>query len=150
MSYIYFHMKTCINVHVYLQESLYMFCMHLYLVLFPMILFVCHFASPWEDTVGTVSQLCHFLYLSVCFCTVWPSTFSEKSDCDYLNLFLSTIGIFTILVKLLQMIWGYVLKFKAWAGTPKDTMLYYSLLDTGANKNGCISKNNENVENFPP
>ena len=62
-----------------------------------------------EVTEGIVSLCqCQFIYSSVCLCTVWPFTFTEKSDCDKVNLVLFVISIITSFVKLLQMIWGYV------------------------------------------
>ena len=38
-------------------------------------------------------------------------TFSEKSDCGKINLLFSVISIITVLIKLLQMILGYVTSF---------------------------------------
>ena len=53
----------------------------------------------------------HFFCPSVCLCYFWPFTFIEKSDCGKINFVLYVISVVMILVKLLQVIWGYITCF---------------------------------------
>ena len=48
------------------------------------------------------------------------------------------------------MIWGYITS--SWCASLYEHHVIYSLLntDTDANKNGFVTKNNKNIENFPP
>ena len=75
-----------------------------------MIIFVYHAVPPCEVSEGIVS-LYQLFYPSVCHWTIRPLTFTEKSAFDKIKLMLSTIGIITIVVDLLQMIQSYVTSF---------------------------------------
>ena len=86
-------------------------CTYAFLFL-SMILIFALFVSLYERVFPYIECLSPFVssffHLAA---TVWPSTFFEKSDCYKMNLRLSVISIITILVKLLQIIWGYITSF---------------------------------------
>ena len=87
---------------------------HVCLLLLSMSLYVCHLLvriSLWNQWRYCVSPPVIVLYPFVCLCTIWHFTFDEKSDCGKINLVLFVISINTILVKLLQIIFGYVTNF---------------------------------------
>ena len=72
-----------------------------------MALFVYHFVFMKSMKVFCVS-LVLLVLLSICLTLlVRPFTFTEKSDCGNINFVFFVISIITILVKLLQMIWGF-------------------------------------------
>ena len=72
-----------------------------------MALFVYHFVFMKSMKVFCVS-LALLVLLSICLTLlVRPFTFTEKSDCGNINFVFFVISIITILVKLLQMIWGF-------------------------------------------
>ena len=52
--------------------------------------------------------------LSICLSVVWSFTFHWDYDCDKINLVLSVNSMITILVKLVQIIRGYIAIFVAW------------------------------------
>ena len=73
---------------------------------------ICVPCCVYEASEGIVTlYLCQFFYLSASHCTVRPLTFTVKSDSDKINLMLSAISIITILVKVLQVIWGSATSF---------------------------------------
>lgn len=87
---------------------------HLCLLLLSMYLYVCQLfvrISLWNQWRYCESQPAPVLYPFVSLCTIWHFTFNEKSGCGKINLVLSVISIITILVKLLQIIFGYVTNF---------------------------------------
>ena len=91
------------------------FCLYPCLLFLSMTLFVCHFIPPNEISKGILClYFCpgSFHHLSAYF-LFRPFTFTQKSDCDItctsrINFVLSVTSIITVLVKLLQMLWGYV------------------------------------------
>ena len=52
-----------------------------------------------------------FMPRSASVILIWSFTFSDKSDCDKINVVLSVIIIIAILIKLLQILWGYITSF---------------------------------------
>ena len=67
--------------------------------------------SLWSQSRDCVS-LPEPVLLSICLSLlVWPFTFTKKWDCNKTNIVLFVVSIITILVKLLQMIWGYITGF---------------------------------------
>ena len=85
--------------------------MHICLLRLSMILFTCHLVSPREVTEGFLCLFPCASYLIYLSASDWPSTFIDKSDSDMVTLLLSVITIITILVKLMQLFWGYVTSF---------------------------------------
>ena len=94
------------------SESNYMFLFYLCLLLLSITLFVCHLLSHCKFSEGVVSfYICWFFYPHVCLCIAWSLVFTEKSVYGKINLVLSVISIISILVNILQMIWGYDTSF---------------------------------------
>ena len=95
----------------YIFLFIHAFCFHL-------TLFLCHFIPSCNVSkciVCLCSSVNTFVHLSASF-LVWLLTFTDKSDCEILftsmiNLVLSVTNIIPMLVKLFQMIWGYVTSF---------------------------------------
>ena len=91
-------------------------CSHPWLLLWLVILFLCRYNALWNEsrycvsaTVQVILLICQHLFFFFC----WPFIFTEKSDCDIIfnsriKLVLSATIIIAMLVKVLQMIWGYV------------------------------------------
>ena len=91
-------------------------CSHPWLLLWLVILLLCRYNALWNEsrycvsaTVQVILLICQHLF----FFFFWPFIFTEKSDCDIIfnsriKLVLSVTIIIAMLVKLLQMIWGYV------------------------------------------
>ena len=85
---------TSSKVFMPLSKTLYNFC-------------ICYFLPPCEVREGVVCRpsVCasSFMLLSALICI---SSFTEKFYCSKINLALCLIAIITVLVKLLQVIWG--------------------------------------------
>ena len=90
------------------------FCVGPYLCV--TLLCICVSHAPYEVGEGVVS-LCLPVPVLLCICLsllVWPFNFTERPGCAKINLMVSGISVIIILVKLLQMIWGYSTSFKVW------------------------------------
>ena len=87
-------------MYIYIKSYIY-FPLYLCFPFLSMALFLCYFVPPWEVSECIV---CLCLYQFFCLTLHLP----KKFDCDKVNLVLSVITITVVLVKLSQMIWGYI------------------------------------------
>lgn len=91
----------------------FVFQLHLCLLLLSTTLFLCELPMKSIKILRVSLHLLALLFICLRL-LAWPFTFTEKSNCDNLNLVVSLssiISIITIIVKLLEVIWVTLLVF---------------------------------------
>ena len=108
-SYKHFHMYISIKSY-FMHIHVYFYQLRLFTFVYGSICVPLICAYPHVKSVKVLCLSACVSSLSTCL-PLYNLTSTEKSDCGKINLLLSAISIITVLVKLLQMILGYVTSF---------------------------------------